>query len=108
MELEARIEQPQGRGRTAGAVGVASALLLYAAFRWAHHWGLIADTIVAAWAITTLAAFALSIWSLRTSKAARFLANVGFALASVSLVALAVAGIAFAAGMDPAGACGGG
>jgi hypothetical protein len=35
-------------------------------------------------------------------------AKLGLWLAAVSLVALAVAGIAAAAGMDPAGACGGG
>jgi hypothetical protein len=35
-------------------------------------------------------------------------ARLGLILASLSIVALVIAGIAYAAGADPAGACGGG
>ncbi|MFL5936882.1 MAG: hypothetical protein ACJ744_01835 [Gaiellaceae bacterium] len=108
MELEALIEQPRGRGRAGAALGIASALLLVSALRWAHHWGLQADVIVAAWAGATIGALGVSIWSLATSRAARRLANLGLVLAVLSLAALAIAGLAFAAGMDPTGACGGG
>ena len=82
--------------------------MLAAAFRWAHHWGAQADSIVAAWGLTTLGALGVSIWSLATSAAARRLAKLGLTLAGVSVLALGIAGLAVAAGMDPAGACGGG
>jgi hypothetical protein len=108
VELEALIEQPRGRGTAAAALGISSALLLASALRWAHHWGVQADAIVAAWAGATVGALGVSIWALLTSRAARRLANLGLVLAVLSLAALAIAGLAFAAGMDPTGACGGG
>ena len=37
------------RGRTGAVLGVASAALLFASFRWAHHWGLLSGAVVAAW-----------------------------------------------------------
>jgi hypothetical protein len=87
-------------------------VLLAASLVWAHHWNVRADTIVAAWALTTLAAVWFSVRSLRASHAALVvtpvLAKLGAWLAAVSVMALVVAGIAAAAGMDPAGACGGG
>jgi hypothetical protein len=96
------------RGRLAGCLGLVSLALLAASIQWAHHWNPRADAIVAAWGITTTAALCVSIWTLRTSSTARALAKLGLWLAIVSLGALAIAGIAFAAGMNPAGACGGG
>jgi hypothetical protein len=101
-------EESVVRGRLGGCLGVVSLALLAASIQWAHHWNPRADTIVAAWALSTAGALTLSVWSLRRSDAARALAKLGVWLAVVSLAALAVAGIAAAAGMNPAGACGGG
>ena len=85
-----------------------SLALLLASFRWAHHWNMVTDTIVAGWGLATVAAAAVCIWSLRTSLASRRFANLGLALALVSVLALvAVAGLA-AAGVDAAEQCGGG
>jgi hypothetical protein len=72
----------------------------------AHHWGLLADSIVATWAVVSVTAFVVSTWSLVTTRASRRLAKLGLALALVSLLALALAGLLFAAGLDVAGACG--
>jgi len=100
------------QGRVGGWLGIASLALLAASLRWAHHWGPRADTIVACWAVATSGALWLSIRSVRARdaefEAAPALAKLGIWLAVVSLLALAVAGIAAAAGADPAGACGGG
>jgi hypothetical protein len=96
------------RARNSGALGLASAVLLGASIQWAHHWGPVADLLVAGWATATVGAIGLSIWSLNTSAAGRRLARAGLILGSLSIVALVVAGIAYAAGADPAGACGGG
>ena len=101
------------RSPIAALLGVLSVALLGASLRWAHHWGPLADTIVAAWVVATLGALALSIVLLGSNVtwltyAGRRLAKIGLAGGVVSLLALALAGIAFAAGMNPAGACGGG
>jgi hypothetical protein len=96
------------RGRAGALLGLASLLLLAASLRWAHHWGPLADALVAGFGASTLGALGSSAWSLRTSSAARGLAKLGLTLAGLSLLALAVAGIAAAAGADPAAACGGG
>jgi hypothetical protein len=101
------VERPRV-GRTAGLAGLASAALLAAAFRWAHHWSPLALAIVSGWGVATLTAFGASIRALCLSGGSRRLAKLGLWLAIGSLVALAVAGIAYAAGADPAGACGGG
>lgn len=93
-------------GRLPAAFGIASVVLLAAAFRWAHHWGVVADTIVAAWAGATLGGLVLGIR--RAPGPGRRAALLGLALAGVSVAALVIAGIAMAAGADPAGACGGG
>jgi hypothetical protein len=91
-------------------LGVLSLALLAASINWAHHWGVRADLLVACWG----AAVVLTVWfssrSARASAGERTpaLAKLGFWLAAVSLAALVIAGIAAAAGMDPAGACGGG
>jgi hypothetical protein len=108
LDADPGFEQPVARGRAGGTLGVLSAALLYASLRWAHHWGLLAYSIVAAWALVTIAAFAVSVWSLRTSWASRRLAKLGVALTLVSLLALMLAGVLSAMGVDAAGACGGG
>jgi hypothetical protein len=108
VEFEADAGLTQSRGRVGALLGVSSALLLVAAFRWAHHWGPLADAIVAAWAFTTLGALGVSTWSLFTSDGARRFAKLGLYLAVLSCLALVVVGIAAAAGFDTAGACGGG
>jgi hypothetical protein len=92
-----------------GAVlGLTSATLLLASFRWAHHWGLLSGAIVAAWALATIAALVVSVWSLRTSRASRRFALVGLALPLVSLLVLTLVGVLYAAGADVSSACGGG
>jgi hypothetical protein len=101
-------ERSTARGRVGGALGLASAALLYAAFKWAHHLNLEAVSIVFAWSLTTVLALSISAWSLRTRRAARRFAKLGICLAAVSLLALAFAGLALAAGMNMAGGCGGG
>lgn len=95
-----------------GTSGLLSLALLVASIKWAHHWGVRADTLVACWSVATVGALCFSIRSRRASRAAfdvtPRLAKLGIWLAAVSLLALVVAGIAAAAGADPAGACGGG
>jgi hypothetical protein len=102
------VERSTVRGRTGGALGLVSAGLLYAAFKWAHHWNPEAVAIVSGWGLTTVLALSISMWSLLTRQAARRFAKVGACLAGVSLLALVLAGLALAAGIDMAGACGGG
>lgn len=96
------------RGRAAAALGVASALLLVGSIRWAHHWGVRTDALVASWGIATIAALVSSIRALRAETPRRRAAKTGLALALLSVVVLVFAGLAYAAGSDPAGACGGG
>lgn len=98
------------RRRRTGLCGIASILLLGASFKWAHHWGARADLIVAAWAVATAVAFigGLRLHIALGEKSIGRFAKFGFALAAISVGALIVTGIAFAAGSDPAGACGGG
>jgi hypothetical protein len=94
-------------------LGVLSVALLGASLVWAHHWGPLADTIAVAWAVATLGALVVSIqilgdeavWSTRGSQR---LAQMGFAGGLISVAALVLAGIAFAAGINPTGVCGGG
>jgi hypothetical protein len=101
MDSVAPAGRPVGRGRLSAALGIASAFLLLASFRWAHQWGPVSVTIVAAWALATLGALLVSIWSLCTTALSRRLA----ALALVSVAALAFASVLAAAGVD-AGDCG--
>ena len=94
-------------------LGVLSVALLGASFVWAHHWGVQADTLVAAWAVATIGSLVASIWLLRDdmvwpTRLALCLARIGLAGGLVSIAALALAGIVYAAGVDPTGACGGG
>lgn len=102
------VRQPSGRGRAGGAFGVVSAALLAAAVVWAHHWNPTTILIVAGWGSATVLAFFVSLWALRTSRAAKGFAKLGVSLAVMSLVVLALAGVLFAAGINAAGACGGG
>lgn len=99
-------EPATARGRMPAVLGIASVALLAAALRWAHHWGALADLIVASWVAATLGALVVSLRS--TDGPGRRAALLGLALAGVSVAALVIAGIAAAAGEDPAGACGGG
>jgi hypothetical protein len=110
MVLFAPVElEPDGRrGRSGASLGLASALLLAAAFQWAHHWGPLADTIVGAWVLTTIGALVASAWALSCRGGARRLAKLGLWLGLLSVVVVAGAGVAAAAGVDPASACGGG
>jgi hypothetical protein len=94
-------------------LGVLSVALLAACFVWAHHWGALTDTLVAGWALATLASLVVSIQFLRdktvwSTYGSHRLARIGLAGGVISVVALVVAGIASAAGVDVAGACGGG
>jgi hypothetical protein len=75
---------------------------------WAHHWGPLSGAIVAAWALATIAALVVSVWSLRTSRASQRFALVGLALPLVSLLALTLVGVLYAAGANVSSACGGG
>jgi hypothetical protein len=102
VELDPGSEQPVRRGRAGGILGLASAALLLASFRWVHHWRPLTG------AIATVGALVVSVWSLRTSRASRRLAKLGIALTLVSLVALTVSGALYAAGINTAGECGGG
>jgi hypothetical protein len=107
-ELE-RTERRTALGRGAFALGLASVVLLAASVKWAHHWSPRTGTLVVAWALATLAALATSVWTLARRRASKWLAAYGLMLALVSVAALALAGIAFAAGRgDLAGPCGGG
>jgi len=101
------------RSERIGAVcGLLSLALLAASIRWAHHWGVRADLLVSCWGIAGAGALWFSVRSVRASRVALevapALAKLGIWLAAVSVAALVVAGISAAAGMDPAGACGGG
>jgi hypothetical protein len=88
------------------AAGAASVILLALAIRFA--WNPLSLAIVTAWALSTLGAMVASGRSLRDATRSRRLAKWGVALGSVSILALALAGFAYAAGTDPTGACGGG
>jgi hypothetical protein len=94
-------------------LGVLSVALLGASFVWAHHWGVQTDTLVAGWAVATIGSLVVSIWVLRDemvwpTRVALRLAKIGLAGGIVSIAALALAGVVYAAGIDPTGACGGG
>jgi hypothetical protein len=113
IETCASVPVSPRRSPVAAILGVLSVALLGAAFVWAHHWGALADTIVAAWAAATLAALVLAAGVLRSqdmwvARASRRLAKIGFAGGTLSIVALVLAGVVRAAGIDPTGACGGG
>jgi hypothetical protein len=92
----------------AAIFGCVSVLALSASFIWAHHWGPLAGTIVVTWVLTTLAALVLGVRSLRPRAPGRGLAILALCCASLSALAVMYTGFAFATGIDPVGACGGG
>lgn len=103
---------PPRSDRIGGTFGILSLALLAASLTWAHQWGVRADLLVSCWGVATVGALWFSVRALRASHAALevapALAKLGILLAAVSLAALILAGLAAAAGMDPAGGCGGG
>ena len=70
--------------------------------------GPVSGTIVVTWVLTTLAAFVLGVRSLRPSARGRGLAILALSCVSLSALAVMYTGFAFATGIDPVGACGGG
>ncbi|MGH3054562.1 MAG: hypothetical protein ACRDL7_06245 [Gaiellaceae bacterium] len=101
------------RSTVAAVLGVLSVALLGASFVWAHHWGVQADALVVCWAVATIGSLVVSVWILRDdmvwpTRFALRLAKIGLAGGIVSILALVVAGVAYAAGINPTGACGGG
>jgi drug/metabolite transporter (DMT)-like permease len=101
------------RSAVAAGLGVLSVALLGASFVWAHHWGPVADTFVIAWAVATVGALILSLQVVGTdrlwpTRLATRLGKIGLACGIVSILALVISGIAYAAGINPTGACGGG
>jgi hypothetical protein len=88
-------------------LGVASLILLVLCLLFAHHWNVVTLTLVTAWAVCVLGALIGGL-RLAARDVATHLAHLALALAAVSVLALIIAGIAYAAGGDPAGACGGG
>lgn len=113
IEAVAETRVTPTRSPLAAALGLLSVTLLGASFVWAHHWGIQADTLVICWACATIGAIAVSIQIFRDdrvwlTRAAVRLAQIGLVGGILSIVALGLAGLAFAAGINPAGACGGG
>jgi hypothetical protein len=95
-------------GFAAFTVGALSLALLGASIAWAHHWTVRADVLVAGWGVSTLAALVLSVRGLRGPRGAKGFAAYGLLFGILSILALVLAGAAYAAGMDPGAACGGG
>ena len=113
IDASATTPEAPKRAPVAATLGVLSVALLAASFVWAHHWGVLTDTLVIAWSVATLGSLAVAIQLLRDdmvwpTRIALRLAKIGLAGGIVSIVALVVAGAVWAAGIDPTGACGGG
>lgn len=102
------MERPRTLGFSAFAVGGLSLVLLGASITWAHHWDARAEALVSGWGTSTLAAFVLSVLGLRGPRGAKGFAAYGLLFGILSILVLALAGAAYAAGMDPGAACGGG
>jgi len=96
--------QGKRRARLGAVLGVVSVVFLLASFRWAHHWGPLADTIVAVWAISWITGFWFSARGLRWGGR---LATIGLVISFVMLLVVAGTSIAFAMGANPVGSCGG-
>jgi hypothetical protein len=92
----------------AGALGLVSVIALSASFLWAHHWGPLAYTIVGVWIVSTLGALILGVRTLRLRGVGRALALLAMVCVCLSALAVLTTGVAFAAGYDPTGLCGGG
>jgi hypothetical protein len=113
IEAVASVPVRPKRSPVAAGLGVLSVGLLGASFVWAHHWGVLADSLVAAWAVATLGSLVISTVLLRSrtmwlARASKRLARIGLAGGIVSIAALVLAGAVWAAGINPTGACGGG
>ena len=113
IDASATAPETPKRSRVAATLGVLSVALLAASFVWAHHWGVLTDTLVVAWGVATLGALVVSIHFLRDglvwpTRVAVRLAKLGLACGIVSIAALVLAGLVYAAGINPTGACGGG
>jgi hypothetical protein len=102
------MEHRRTLGLAAFAVGAISLALLGASIAWAHHWNARAVVLVSGWSVSTLAALVLSSAGLRGPRGAKGFAAYGLLFGILSVAALALAGAAYAAGMDPGAACGGG
>ena len=102
------MEHRRTLGLTAFAVGVISLALLGASIAWVHHWNARAVVLVSGWGVSTLVALVLSSLGLRGPRGAKGFAAYGLLFGILSVVALALAGVGYAAGMDPGAACGGG
>jgi hypothetical protein len=102
------MEHPRTLGLAAFAVGALSLALLGASMAWAHHWDARADALVAGWSVSTLTALVLSALALRGPRGAKGFAAYGLLFGILSVLVLTLAGVAYAAGMDPGAACGGG
>jgi hypothetical protein len=102
------MEHPRTLGFTAFAAGAFSLAFLGASIAWAHHWNAQADALVAGWSVSTLAALVLSSLGLRGPRGGKGLAAYGLLFGILSVLALALAGVGYAAGIDPGAACGGG
>ena len=74
---------------------------------------MLTDTLIIAWAVATIGALLVSIQFMRDdlvwpTRVAIRLVRIGLVGGLVSIAALALAGIVYAAGINPTGACGGG
>jgi len=104
-------ERTESSAKIGVLLAILSLALLAASIKWAHHMnGVRADLLVSCWGVTAGGALAFSIRALRVSNVeidvAPILVKLGIWLAVASLAALALAGLAAAAGTGPA--CGGG
>jgi hypothetical protein len=106
--MQATERQPSDLGAATAALGVASALLLAASLRWAHHWGPLAFIVIAGWAGASAGACATTLVSMSRGHRRLRLVRLGMAMVGVSLAALMLAGIVWAGGGDPSMGCGGG
>lgn len=87
-------------------LGVSSVLLLGASVRWAHHWAKPqTPALVVGWSLATIGVLVVSF--IVRGRGVRFV-KLGVALGAVSLLALGVAGVAWAGGFNTSGGCGGG
>jgi len=102
------MEHPRTLGLSAFVAGALSLALLGASIAWAHHWNARADALVTGWGASTIAALVLSFLGLRGSRGAKGFVAYGLLFGILSVVVLALAGLGYAAGMDPGAACGGG
>ena len=108
MDLEQPIgfEQATLPQRRVLKLGVASLVLLVLCLLFAHHWNVVTVTLVTAWAACFLGALVGGLLLVSKNIGGPFV-HLGLALTAVSVITLVIAGIAYAAGSDPTGGCGG-